>query len=154
MPKYDSSAAWSKLDDTVTWSDDDKFVYQLSGDSSSETSIEVTPQLNDSGPHYQFDDVDGSTMEDVIPENMVKIENDYEDNESQPVGDPDSKKRKLNDSECQDNHRTPFPGNNYNYKRLYLFSLVPDIEQMNDNQFRKFRRKVDEAIDEIMDPDS
>lgn len=38
-----------------------------------------------------------------------------------------------------------------NYRRHFLLSLLPDIEQMNNTQFRHFRRKVDELIDDILE---
>jgi hypothetical protein len=37
-------------------------------------------------------------------------------------------------------------------KKLFLLSLLPDLELMNDRQMRRFRTKVSELIDEILSP--
>lgn len=37
-----------------------------------------------------------------------------------------------------------------NPKRLFLLSLLPDLEQMNNEQMRQFRCKVSELIDQIL----
>jgi len=37
-------------------------------------------------------------------------------------------------------------------KKLFLFSLLPDLELMNDRQMRRFRTKVSEIIYEILSP--
>lgn len=44
------------------------------------------------------------------------------------------------------------PKDEENPKKLFLLSVLPDLELMNDRQMRRFRTKVSEMIDEILSP--
>jgi hypothetical protein len=41
-----------------------------------------------------------------------------------------------------------------NYRRQFLVSLLPDVEEMDATQFRQFRKRVGDLIEEILDPNS
>jgi hypothetical protein len=41
-----------------------------------------------------------------------------------------------------------------NYRRQFLVSLLPDVEEMDASQFRQFRKRVGNLIEEILEPNS
>lgn len=41
-----------------------------------------------------------------------------------------------------------------NYRRQFLVSLLPDVEEMDASQFRQFRKRVGDLIEEILEPSS
>jgi secreted Zn-dependent insulinase-like peptidase len=41
-----------------------------------------------------------------------------------------------------------------NYRQQFLVSLLPDVEEMDARQFRKFRKRVSDLIEEILEPNS
>lgn len=41
-----------------------------------------------------------------------------------------------------------------NYRRQFLVSLLPDVEEMDASQFRQFRKRVGDLIEEILEPNS
>lgn len=41
-----------------------------------------------------------------------------------------------------------------NYRWQFLVSLLPDVEEMDASQFRQFRKRVSDLIEEILEPNS
>lgn len=41
-----------------------------------------------------------------------------------------------------------------NYRQQFLVSLLPDVEEMDARQFRQFRKRVGDLIEEILEPNS
>ena len=41
-----------------------------------------------------------------------------------------------------------------NYRRQFLVSLLPDVEEMDASQFRQFKKRVGDLIEEILEPNS
>ncbi|KAK9505847.1 hypothetical protein O3M35_009820 [Rhynocoris fuscipes] len=73
--------------------------------------------------------------------------NSYKDNI-----EPEKKKRKFENSHNNNIYYKNSISNEHqeNYRKHYLISLLPDVEEMNSQQFRLFRKKVDEIIAEIL----
>lgn len=75
---------------------------------------------------------------------------------SKQIESPTTKKRKLQpDKDCEVNsyvmdYLRQKQVDSDNPKRLFLLSLLPDLEQMDNHQMRHFRCKVSQLIDDIL----
>lgn len=77
---------------------------------------------------------------------------DTTSNEGSKTKDKGSENRNENDtSSCQMDKPRPFSENiEFNPRKMFLFSLLPDIEDLNEQQMRLFRRDVIKLIDKVM----
>lgn len=71
------------------------------------------------------------------------------------MGPPKKKKKTQVDTadDCIINYnqsKSNKPPNEYNAKKLFLLSLLPDLEEMSTVQFRAFRRDVGNLIDKTL----
>jgi hypothetical protein len=101
----------------------------------------VSPYIK-TGVTYDMAAPDGADEGDAAAKMDFPEQSDHE----QSV---DAKKQGDKHKECLQRREGEVTGTNDNPRKLFLLSLLPEINDMTENQMRLFRRKVLRLIDEI-----